>query len=170
MKIFLSNYLLSTQGDRMTMSHSVEGRYPFLDHRVIEFAFKLPVRYRLNGFTEKFILKKIATDTIPERVVNRPKQPYRAPISSVFFGQKPPAYVDELLSEDALVKGGYFDPKRVDRLLNKCRRSPQGLTSERENMALVGILSTQLIHHQFVDNFPKTPKTIHADVTYYGET
>ncbi len=170
MKIFLSNYLLSSQGDRMTMAHSVEGRYPFLDHRVIEFAFKLPVRYRLNGLTEKFILKKIAKGVIPDRLVNRPKQPYRAPISSVFFGEKPRAYVDDLLSEDALAKGGYFNPQRVERLIEKCRRSPQGLTSERENMALVGILSTQLMHHQFIDNFPKTPKTIHADVTYYGET
>ena len=170
MKIFLSNYLLSTQGDRMTMAHSVEGRYPFLDHRVIEFAFKLPARYRLNGLTEKFILKKIAKGLIPDRVVNRPKQPYRAPISSVFFGEKPTAYVDDLLSEKALVKSGYFEPQRVARLTGKCRRSPQGLTSERENMALVGILSTQLMHHQFIENFPKTPKTIHADVTYYGET
>jgi asparagine synthase (glutamine-hydrolysing) len=170
MKIFLSNYLLSTQGDRMTMAHSVEGRYPFLDHRVIEFAFKLPVRYRLNGLTEKFILKKIAKGVIPDRLVNRPKQPYRAPISSVFFGEKPTAYVDDLLSEDALVKSGYFDPQRVARLTDKCRRSAQGLTSERENMALVGILSTQLMHHQFIDNFPKTPKTFHADITYYGET
>ncbi len=54
-KVFMSNYLLSSQGDRMAMANSIEGRYPFLDHRVIEFAAKLPPHIRMNGLTEKYI-------------------------------------------------------------------------------------------------------------------
>lgn len=165
MKLFLSNYLLSTQGDRMIMAHSVEGRYPFLDHRVIEFAFRLPIRFRLNGLTEKFILKRAARGIIPDRVVDRPKQPYRAPISSVFFGPQTPDYVDEMLSEATLRESGYFNPQRVSRIVQKSRKNPKGLTSERENMALVGILSTQLFHHRFIRDFPSQPAHMPTNIT-----
>lgn len=164
--IFLSNYLLSTQGDRMCMAHSVEGRYPFLDHRIIEFAFKLPTRYRLNGLTEKFILKRIAHGIVPDIVANRPKQPYRAPISSAFFNDTtPPDYVETLLSENNIRKCDYFSHQRVAKLVSKCQKHPTGLLSERENMAIVGVLSTQLLHHQYIDNFPSRPATMHTNVT-----
>jgi asparagine synthase (glutamine-hydrolysing) len=157
MKIFLSNYLLSSQGDRMAMAHAVEGRFPFLDHRVTEFAFRVPPSYRLNGLKEKFILKQAAMGFLPEEIIKRPKQPYRAPMSSCFFGNSPLDYVDELLSEDSVKKAGYFHPSRVSKLVEKCRGQEGNLTSERENMALVGILSTQLVHYLFIENFPPHP-------------
>ena len=141
----------------MAMAHAVEGRFPFLDHRVIEFAFKVPPSYRLNGLTEKFILKKVANDYLPKEIIERPKQPYRAPISGCFMGNSSPDYVEELLSEPSIRKAGYFHPGRVSKLKEKCRRQNGNLTSERENMALVGILSTQLVHHLFIENFPPYP-------------
>ena len=165
MRLFLTNYLLSSQGDRMAMAHSVEGRYPFLDYRLIEFAFQMPPRFRLFGLTEKFILKQSARNVIPDEVVDRPKQPYRAPISSSFFCENPPEFVDALLSEESLRQSGYFDFSRVDRLISKCRRNPNGLLSERENMALVGILSTQLLDHLFVRNFPAQPDYMPDNIT-----
>jgi asparagine synthase (glutamine-hydrolysing) len=157
MRIFLSNYLLSSQGDRMAMAHAVEGRFPFLDHRVIEFAFKIPPSYRLNGLREKFILKRVAKDFLPTEIIQRPKQPYRSPISGCFMGNSPQDYVEELLSGPAIRKSGYFHPGRVVKLVEKCRRQNGNLTSERENMALVGILSTQLVHHLFIEDFPPYP-------------
>ncbi|HPA16088.1 MAG TPA: asparagine synthase C-terminal domain-containing protein, partial [Desulfobacterales bacterium] len=155
--IFLSNYLLSSQGDRMIMANSVEGRFPYLDHRVIEFACRIPHRYRLNGLNEKFILKQAARNFVPPEIIDRPKQPYRAPISRCFFGQQAPDYVEELLSENLIRRNGYFDPKNVSMLAEKCRRGNGALLSERENMALAGILSTQLLDHHFVRNFPSQP-------------
>jgi asparagine synthase (glutamine-hydrolysing) len=155
--IFLSNYLLSTQGDRMAMAHSVEGRFPFLDHRVVEFACKVPPRYRLRGLKEKFILRESAKSILPVELAQRPKQPYRAPISRCFSGDPSPDYVEELLSEKILRETGYFHPSRVAKLLEKCRRQEGHLLSERENMALVGILSTQLLDHLFIKNFPPSP-------------
>lgn len=152
--IFLTNYLLASQGDRMSMAHGVEGRYPFLDHRVIEFALGVPPRFRLNGLTEKYLLKQVARQRVPGELVARPKQPYRAPISRCFVGEGAPPYVEELLSEAALRKSGYFNAGRVQQLLRKCRRQQGQLLSERENMALVGILSTQLLDHYFVREFP----------------
>ena len=71
----------------MAMAHAVEGRYPFLDYRVIEFAARVPPFYRLRGLRDKFILRKAAADLIPPDFAQRPKQPYRAPISRCFFGE-----------------------------------------------------------------------------------
>jgi asparagine synthase (glutamine-hydrolysing) len=155
--LFLSNYLLSSQGDRMGMANSVEGRYPFLDHRVVEFATRVPPFYRMNGLKEKFILKQAARGLIPTEVIDRPKQPYRAPISKCFFQDQPVDYVEDLLSESAIKQNGYFDPKKVSRLTEKCRNRDGQILSERENMALVGILSTQLLDHQFIRNFQTLP-------------
>jgi asparagine synthase (glutamine-hydrolysing) len=162
--IFLSNYLLSSQGDRMAMAHAVEGRFPFLDHRVVEFACRVPPRFRLRGLREKFILRKVASQVIPAALANRPKRPYRAPISRCFLGNPTRDYVEDLLSDSALSQLGYFQPAKVARLVEKCRSQEGFLLSERENMALVGILSTQLLHYQFIQNFPhksgKEPKDV----------
>lgn len=164
MCIFLSNYLLSSQGDRMAMAHSVEGRYPFLDYRVIEFATKLPTRLKLNGLTEKFILKQAAHNHIPEELITRAKQPYRAPISRCFFGPDAPEYVDVMLSEENLRQSGIFDSEKVNRLFAKCRQNKGELQSERENMAVVGILSVQLLYEKFIRNFPKDPPKMHHSI------
>ncbi len=152
--LFLSNYLLSTQGDRMAMANSIEGRYPFLDYRVVEMAARLPAKLRLNGLTEKYLLKRMARGQVPASVIDRPKQPYRAPISRCFMGANPPAYVAELLSDTGLKRSGYFDPAKVQRLVTKCQQQEGRLVSERENMALVAILSTQLLDQQFIREFP----------------
>ena len=97
--VFMSGYLLSSQGDRMAMANSVEGRYPFLDYRVIEFCSSLPSDYKLNGLNEKYLLKKLLKNRIPEKILKRPKQAYRAPIRSVFLDKDAPEYVKDMLSE-----------------------------------------------------------------------
>jgi asparagine synthase (glutamine-hydrolysing) len=155
--ILLSNYLLSSQGDRMAMGHSVEGRYPFLDHRVVNFACSIPPKYRLNVLRDKFILRQAANNLIPSELALRPKQSYRAPISRCFMAGQSLDYVEELLSLDVLRRTGYFNPGKVAKLSEKCRKQDGALLSERENMALVGIISTQLLDHLFVRNFPAHP-------------
>ena len=166
--IFLSNYLLSSQGDRMAMANSIEGRFPYLDYRVIEFACRVPKRLRIHGLDEKFLLKQAARQMIPDEVIDRSKQPYRAPISRCFFGEHKLDYVDELMSETQIQEKGYFDPKRVSRLIAKCRSRKGSLLSERENMALVGILSTQLLDQQFIRDFPAFPAAAPSDPKVYA--
>ena len=97
----------------MAMGNSVEGRYPFLDHRVVEFACRIPHHFRLNGLQEKYILKHAANGLIPRELIKRSKQPYRAPISHSFFGEFSPDYVTDLLSEDKIKSSTYFDSKKV---------------------------------------------------------
>jgi asparagine synthase (glutamine-hydrolysing) len=150
MDIFLSNYLLSSQGDRVAMGNSLELRLPFLDYRVIDFAATLPPSWKISGLNEKYILKKAFHDILPSRILSRSKQPYRAPIREVFFSGKS-SYVEEMLSEDYLRKAGYFNPAKACKLMEKFQSSDRFIASETQNMALVGILSTQLLHHHFID-------------------
>jgi asparagine synthase (glutamine-hydrolysing) len=150
-RLLLGNYLLSSQGDRMAMAHSVEGRYPFLDHRVVEFACTIPPHLRMKALNEKNILKKAMVDLLPAGIIQRKKQPYMAPDILSFFGDNEPEYIDHYLSEKMLAEAGLFKPKAVARLLTKCRKKArQGF---RENMAFVGILSTQVMYEDYIRNF-----------------
>lgn len=151
--LFMSGYLLSSQGDRMTMAHSVEGRYPFLDHRLIEFCAGLPPTLKLRGLTEKYLLKRTMKGLLPDAIIHRPKQPYRAPIARCFLGQDSPDYVQDLLSDATIEAAGVFSPQAVARLLSKAKSGRP--LSETEGMALAGILSTQLVHRLFIQGLDR---------------
>ena len=144
----LPGYILSAQGDRVAMAHAVEVRFPFLDHHVVEFAASLPSRTKLKALREKHILRESMATRLPEIIKNRPKQPYRAPDSSSFFGESAPAYVSEQLSRPAVDAAGLFDADAVARLVAKCKGV--GVTGHRDNMALVGVLSGQLWSEAFL--------------------
>lgn len=155
--IFMSSYLLSSQGDRMAMGNSVEGRYPFLDYRVIEFCSTLPDHFKLNGLEEKYLLKQAVKGMIPESILKRHKQAYRAPIAMSFFSPTAPSYVIQMLSPDSVRATGIFHEQRVQQLIDKIKSGQN--YSEVDQMALAGILSTQLLHHRFLaspmpDNSP----------------
>jgi asparagine synthase (glutamine-hydrolysing) len=151
----LPGYILSSQGDRVAMAHAVEGRFPFLDHRIVDFAARLPANLKMKVLQEKYLLKRATGDLVPESVLRRPKQPYRAPEASSLFDAENhtfrQAYAAELVSRDALRKYGIFDPETVDRLVEKCLREPR--LGVKDGMAVVGILTTQLIAEQFLEGF-----------------
>jgi asparagine synthase (glutamine-hydrolysing) len=149
--VFLSGYLLSSQGDRVGMAHSVESRLPYLDYRVVEFANRLPARLKLRGMKDKYLLRLLGREFLPAGVWQRPKRPYRAPIHKSFFGPAPD-YVRELLSPERIRSAGYFEPAAVSRLVEKIASGAR--VSETDDMALAGILSTQLVQHAFVEHFP----------------
>jgi asparagine synthase (glutamine-hydrolysing) len=148
----LPGYILSSQGDRVAMAHAVEGRFPFLDHRVVEFAAALPARLKMKVLDEKHLLKQSMRDVVPAVVRHRKKQPYRAPDAKSFFGS--PAqplrhdYVDDLLSQQQLRTHGIFNPGAVQKLVDKARSGT--LIGVKDNMALTGILSTQLFAERFL--------------------
>ncbi|MEJ5308884.1 MAG: asparagine synthase (glutamine-hydrolyzing) [Anaerolineae bacterium] len=150
---FMSAYLLSSQGDRVMAANSVEGRFPFLDYRVVEFAGRLPPRFKMRGLREKHILKQSAAGFLPSEIIARYKQPYRAPIHKAFLDQ-PLDYVMDLLSPEGIRSTSVFTPEPIERLLRKYK--VRGEFSEFEDMALVGVLSTQLLHRQFIENFDRS--------------
>jgi asparagine synthase (glutamine-hydrolysing) len=157
-RYLLPGYILSSQGDRVAMAHSVEGRFPFLDYRVVEFASRLPVSLKMKVLNEKYLLKSCAEGLIPASVRARSKQPYRAPEGSSFLGRAARDYVDDLLSPEQIRRYGIFDPAAVSRLLDKFRRGVA--IGIKDNMSLVGIVSTQLLAHRFMHQFNST------DVSY----
>lgn len=147
-RTLMAGYLLCAQGDRMLMANSVEGRFPFLDHRVIEFARCLPPTLLMRGLNEKYLLKRALAAELPPAIVGRPKQPYRAPGIPAFFEGQWQDDVRALLSETTVKSYGYFDSGRVRRLVQKIEAGrPMG---EKDNMALVAILSTQMLHREFI--------------------
>jgi asparagine synthase (glutamine-hydrolysing) len=144
-RFLLPGYILSSQGDRMAMAHGIETRFPFLDHRLVEFAAHIPPALKLRGLREKHILKAAARDLLPKAILARSKQPYRAPDSASFRGGD--VHLDDALSPAAIQSAGLFNPQATQRLFDKNRRSP--LAGFRDNAAYVGILSTQLWTREF---------------------
>ncbi|MCW8996714.1 MAG: asparagine synthase (glutamine-hydrolyzing) [Psychromonas sp.] len=150
-KTLMSGYLLCSQGDRMLMANSIEGRFPFLDHRLIEFANQLHPNIKMKVLSEKYLLKKTMAQYIPKSIVQRHKQPYRAPDIDAFFSGNTPDFVYELLSRDCLSRYGYFDAKKVELLMAKIKAGHA--IGFKDNMAFISILSTQIWHYNFIDNF-----------------
>lgn len=151
MTTLLAGYILSAQGDRMLMANSVEGRFPFLDCEFVDFANYLPARHKLLALEEKHLLKRAFSDYIPKDILKRPKQPYRAPDAASFFGGHKLEWFDSVMSEAAVKKAGIFKPQAVSFLVNKCRKVSGFKMSNTDNMRIVGLVSTMLIHHQYIE-------------------
>ena len=147
-KLLLSGYLLCSQGERMTMAHGVEGRYPFLDHRLAEFASRLSPSLKLRGLNEKYVLKKAFADELPPAIFSRTKRPYGAPNKEAFINNG--SLRDDVaayLEQGALTTQGIFDPARVENLIVKCIKTER--MGFRDNGALLGVLSTQILLDKF---------------------
>jgi asparagine synthase (glutamine-hydrolysing) len=148
--ILLSTHLLSAQGDRVASAHGVEGRYPFLDHRVAAHARELPDERKLAGdLRDKVALRDLAAELLPAEIAERPKQPYRAPEVEPFFGPGAPGWVHDALADPVL-----FDRDRIEPLLRRAREGRA--TSPRDGMAVLAVLSTQLWHERLcgVQRYP----------------
>jgi asparagine synthase (glutamine-hydrolysing) len=153
MATFLSPYLLSSQGDRVAMGNGVEVRYPFLDPDVVEFCAALPDGMKLRGLRDKVVLRKLASRRLPADVWRRPKQPYRAPATTAFFGPGSDDYVRDLLSVASIEEHGLIDPVAARRLVDKAERTAGRMGGEREEMALLGMLTLQLLADQYRNRF-----------------
>jgi asparagine synthase (glutamine-hydrolysing) len=151
MALFLSNYLLSSQGDRVAMAHSLEIRLPYLDYRIIDFMARIPSKMKIMGLNEKYILKRTYNNILPKEICNRPKHPYRAPIKRSLLNKRTLKHIQDNLSDRALTRANLFDVTKVKMLLKKLRSVSD--PGEVDSMALVGILSSQILFDQFIENF-----------------
>jgi asparagine synthase (glutamine-hydrolysing) len=150
MTTLLPGYILSAQGDRMLMANSVEGRFPFLDRDVVDLANEMPARHKLLALDEKHILKREFADLLPPSILARPKQPYRAPDAASFFLDPPLEWVEEATEPAALEAAGIFSPDPVTRLMQKCRKVRGEKMSNTDNMRVLAVLSTMLVHRMFI--------------------
>ena len=146
----LPNYLLSSQGDRMSLAHSVEGRYPYLDLEFIKFAFSLPENIKLKGLKDKYILRQAFGERLPKSLTERPKVAYQAPEMKAFFvNGKLIDYAKHFLSSEHLKHQNIFDPHSINRLISIGEGSNNARLSFRDNMGFMIALSTSILQDQF---------------------
>ncbi len=112
--------LLLMRVDKMTMAASVEGRVPFLDHRMVELAFRIPGSMKVQGGVRKAILKKAVAGLIPDEIIHRPKVGFHVPVTRWFEAVLNPL-ADETLLDPRLAALGIWDPPEVRALLARQR-------------------------------------------------
>jgi asparagine synthase (glutamine-hydrolysing) len=123
-KTALPNFILSVLGDRMEMAHSVEGRVPFLDHRVVETVRDFPVRAKIRGTVEKHVLREATRPFITDTVYRRQKHPFLAPPAAAALGGPLDELVQQTLRGPALRNTPFYDAKRVTGLLDALPSMP----------------------------------------------
>lgn len=134
------------KGDRMSMAASVEARVPFLDHRLAEFAARLPRRLRVDGLKSKVLLKRLAERYLPREVIHRRKVGFTVPLNRWFAGPLAGFLREFLLSERALERG-YFCPDKVHLVLDD---HMAGRVDREQEIWL--LLTLELWHRLFADN------------------
>jgi asparagine synthase (glutamine-hydrolysing) len=149
-KVLLAGLLLAGKGDRVLRTASTEGRYPFLDEKVVHFCSRLAPEYKLRGQTDKWLLREVANRVAPQQIRERRKVMFRANMGSAFLGNNRPEWVDQLLSPESLSATGYFNSTAIERV--RRQQLAQGGNGARRfsyDMGLAGVISTQLWHHLY---------------------
>jgi len=137
--------------DRMSMAHALEVRVPLLDHKVVEFASRLPFEFKLRGGVSKWLLKRAARDLLPPGILERGKQGFGVPLAR-WFGGRFDAFVDETLSPPAVARRGMFDAGGVARLIMRVRAG-----DEAAGRLLWAVLVFELWAKTFLDGGPEAP-------------
>jgi len=148
----LSSYLLSSQGDRVAMANSVEGRFVFLDHELIEFVSRIDPNRKMPGLREKAIVKEIGRGILPSRILERKKFPYRAPdIESFVNTAAGRRLFEEAMDPAGMERFGVFDVGKVQALVAKVFSGVRsnGRVTTSDNLVLMGVLSGQMFHRLF---------------------
>ncbi|HEY0515261.1 MAG TPA: asparagine synthase (glutamine-hydrolyzing) [Thermoanaerobaculia bacterium] len=147
-KLRLAGHLIADHGDRMAMASSIEARYPFLDLQLVEFCREIPPDLKLNGFTEKAILKKVAADLVPREILEREKFAFVAP-STPSLLQQNIEWIHDQLSYERIRRQGYFNPDTVEFLKNKYSQKGYTLSHNLEDDFLIVILTFGLLQDAF---------------------
>jgi asparagine synthase (glutamine-hydrolysing) len=153
-QLYLAEDIL-TKVDRASMAVSLEVRAPYLDPRVAEFAASLPPRYKLHGYTSKYILKKAAKGLVPPFVWRRGKKGFGVPFAKWLKSELRPLAHD-LLSPERLRRNGLFNPEYVAKLQDEHER---GVANHRK------LLWTLLSFELWRESFVETPRRIETSMT-----
>ncbi len=147
-KTLLPGYLLSTQGERMSMAHGVENRCPFLDPDVFSLATSINLKFD-DGFNEKRLLREAFRGSLPDKIIDKRKFPYRAPDAAAFASARP-EYLDLVMSDAELEKVPFLNARFAKLLANKVLTKPADQISTKENQTFLFLLSICLLNRRFV--------------------
>lgn len=136
---------LLTKVDIASMAHSLEVRSPFLDHKVVEMAVGMPVRYKMRGIDGKYILKKAFADRLPREIIDRPKMGFGVPISR-WFRTDLSGFIGRVLLDHKSLGRGYFRPESVKALLDEHTR---GVFDH--GYRIWALLMLELWHRTYID-------------------
>ncbi|BBM03635.1 asparagine synthase (glutamine-hydrolyzing) [Microbulbifer sp. GL-2] len=158
-KTMLEGQILTCGGDRVDMANSIEARPPFLDHHLAEFAATIPPNLKINGTTEKYILRKAMKELLPKKIYNKQKFAFMAPPGH----SKPTNWVfmknltDRFLGKKILNDSGLFDHKEVKKIIKRYEDPTINFSCKAQLDTLINnALSVQILHHYFVSkNIPK---------------
>lgn len=135
-----------TKVDRMTMAFGVEARVPFLDHHLVEWAFRVPSEYKFHGSDGKYLVKKAMERHLPNHILYRPKHGFNVPMAG-WMQNELRQFVLDTLSEATLKSRGLFRADAVNRLLNRNFDTPDKISNQ-----VIVLLMLELWFQQFVDN------------------
>jgi asparagine synthase (glutamine-hydrolysing) len=150
-RVHLAGLHLAARGDRAAGRSGVETRYPFLDRELFDFLAPLSPHWKLHGLTDKYLERLLAKRWVPKRVLAGNKSLLHAPLDALLAAETP-AWVNHLLSPESLNRTGYFDPVAVQHWRRATRTMRHGFRRLFLEIGLVGVISTQLWHHHFVDS------------------
>ncbi|MDC3203791.1 asparagine synthase (glutamine-hydrolyzing), partial [Prochlorococcus sp. AH-716-B04] len=140
-KNLLSGYLLSSQGDRMSMASSVEGRYPFLDLEFVNYAFSIPRKFKLDGNKFKHIAKLAYKDNLPEEIINAPKIAYQAPEGRAIISNQ---VIRSNLKNKNNIIYKHYSYEKINKIINRVNKhttsKARGSFGDNMTLSIVGSL------------------------------
>jgi asparagine synthase (glutamine-hydrolysing) len=147
-RIHLPNFILTFLSDRMEMAHSIEGRVPFLDHEVAEFAARIPIHMKINGMREKHVLREATRDVLIEPVYDRQKHPFTTPPAKFGEDDAMLELFGDVLASSLLDEQPIFDAAAVRGLF---REFPEWTPEQRLGVdgLMNRVLSLTLMHQRF---------------------
>jgi asparagine synthase (glutamine-hydrolysing) len=148
-KTRLADHLLMIS-DRMTMAHSIEGRSPYVDQKVVEFVARIPAGLKLHGRRLKYIQRQVARDFLPEALLTRSKQGFGFPLA-YWFKNELRGLMSGLIRESRLAEEGYFRREGMQALLDE-----HASGKVDHNYRLWLLLNLELWHRLFIDGIPQT--------------
>jgi asparagine synthase (glutamine-hydrolysing) len=149
-KLRLVDHLVSDHGDRMAMANAVEVRYPFLDKNIIEFAARIPSELKLNEYSEKYILRRLAEKSVPKEILNREKFHFVAP-GSPYLLQENIEYINDLLSYETIKRQGYFNADHIEKLRLQYSRKGFSINAPFETDVLIIVITFGIFLEQFIE-------------------
>jgi asparagine synthase (glutamine-hydrolysing) len=142
-RLLPESFLMKT--DRMTMAHSLEARVPLLDHRIAQFGFSLPSKYKIRGGTTKYMLREAATKYIPRKFIYRKKQTFHVPIEN-WIETDLKGECEELLSKNKIRQQGFFNHTYIQKIFDNYKKSKLFYARQIWNL-----INFQIWHDKFIE-------------------